>query len=825
MLTNIRNFADWHNPGKGAVAGFFGPAMVVDPNGEIGFVNHQARTLLQCRVGGNLQTCCSPEQFAAFESYRDVIVTDPKLRFHMALELEGTDGPAPFEAAPLPDPAGVPYGFMIRFTGTEVSNGTDTTPDDTTDAFRWQTVLDSANQGAWDHDFERDRHYLSDTWRKIRGLPPGAPVAETTEDWLATIHPDDVGNVRSQLALLDSGATDAINYKFRQRHASGSWIWILSRGQVVRRNEKGLPSRIIGTDTDITDIKSVERDRARLTERLDLALDAARMGRWELDLSSLEMFWDDRLLNTLGITDGRNTRAHVEWRNYVHPDDRIDTQAQLRKSLDERRNISCDFRVITRQGTEKFIRIRGAFVRDQESGNRYSGVCLDLTEDYRKSVLLKKTRDSLEYESRHDALTGLANRRHLDHQYRQIMSEPAWQDVEQAVMHIDVDHFKKVNDTLGHDAGDAVLVHIADVLRKYAGDDTLIARVGGDEFVVLFPAAPDDAYLTRIAQKIIDELIRPFEYGNTRCDLGASIGIAKGQPDWSAPRQIFIDADLALYRAKSAGRGRVRLFDREMRAVAARRKSIQEALKAGVDNGEFICHYQPQYDAQTLELSGLEALIRWESPSHGLVLPGEFLPDAAEMGLCEKLDEIVLQRAIADANAWRAAGLPVPRMAVNVSARRIAEQDLLPSVSKLDIPPGTLSFELVESAFLDAVDEDVNSNLRGLTHLGIDIEIDDFGTGHASIAGLLNIAPRRLKIDRSLVQPVVTSPQRRQLLETLVNIGRMLQIGVVAEGVESKSHIPILRDMGCEALQGFALSRPVPPDRIVTMLTDGRKKT
>ncbi|SFR06966.1 EAL domain-containing protein [Poseidonocella sedimentorum] len=688
---------------------------------------------------------------------------------------------------------------------------------------RWRSAVQGANQAVWDHDFERDLHFLSKTWRDLRGLGPDDQIPKTTEDWLLTIHPQDVAHLEEDWRRIDAGETDIINYKFRQRHKDGHWVWFLSRGSVVRRDAAGAPVHIIGTDTDITDIKSVELEGQRMSRRLDVAMEAAGMARWEIDPETRSIFWNNHRLIMPELAGGRRGRSFPDWAQRIHPEDREEALAYLGACIDRRCDIAHDYRVLTREGGIRHIRARGKYITDDEAEPRYYGVSFDVTHDKLKTQALEQARARLEYESRHDAMTGLANRRKLDEAYAtQASIHRAGSAKRLAVLHFDIDHFKHINDTLGHDAGDATLKHAASVLRRTTPPGALVSRVGGDEFVALLFDAPGDATLERIAEDIIGEISQPFFYGAQECKIGTSIGVATTDYPSADGGQLFINADLALYEAKQAGRGRVRFYSASMKEQARRRKTSFDALSAGFEKGEITCHYQPQFDTETLEVTGLEALVRWQSGKYGMISPQEFLRTAEEMGLIAQCDELVLRRAVHDIKSWTAAGLAVPPVSVNVSANRLNDPTLAESLRAMDLPAGMLTFELLESAFLDARSSVIDQNLRAINALGIDIEIDDFGSGHASIASLLEIAPKRLKIDRNLVQPIVGSQRQKDLVRTIIGIGHMLGIKVVAEGVESDAHIHILREMRCCYLQGFGLARPMDAKTTARFLAERR---
>lgn len=686
----------------------------------------------------------------------------------------------------------------------------------------WKFALACANQGVWDHDFERGRHRLSPEWRALRGLEVDEAAPETTEDWLKTIHPQDLDHIKEELQRLESGETDIINYKFRQRHAEGHWICILSCGRVVRRDAQGQPARIVGTDTDITDIKTVQMEWLRMAERLDVAMEAAEMGRWEFHVNTNEAFWDDRLLKMFSIKDGKNRRDGDDWANFIHPDDREATLAYAEECLERQVDVAYDYRHLAPDGSIRYIRSRGKYVDDVQTGPRYYGVNFDVTNDHERAQELEQARLRLEHESRHDALTGLANRRHLDQIYTEHSKKAHKHPSKMAVLHFDIDHFKQINDTLGHDAGDATLKHAADILQRNTPDSALVSRVGGDEFVAFFIDAPPKDILTDIAEKIIADMSAPYYYGVQQCNIGTSIGIAVSPVHQDANSNLFIDADLALYEAKKAGRGRYRFYNSKMKEEARRRKNSFDALLAGFDQGEITCHYQPQFDAKTLELTGMEALVRWESADFGLIMPNEFLQTAEDMGLLAQFDELVLHQALRDMESWEARGLDIPKVSVNVSSHRLNDPGLADRLGKLDLPTGRLSFELLESAFLDAQNDVIDRNLSLIGELGIEVEIDDFGSGHASIASLLQIAPKRLKVDRTLVQPIVGSKRQQKLVRTIIDIGKMLNIDVIAEGVETTAHVAILQKLGCCYLQGYGLAHPMSADAVIDFVTNLR---
>ncbi len=712
-------------------------------------------------------------------------------------------------------------GQPLRFVGTDTDITQPKTSahlieDLTRREVRWKVAIEGAEQGVWDNDMVNDMPFVSETWRRLRGIPDDAETDHSLEKWLSEIHPDDVAHVRAELARQASGETDTINYQYRQRHYDGHWIWILSRGRVVRRTADGKPARVIGTDTDITDIKKVEEEHQQMSERLRVAMVAADMGRWEFNVRETEAYWDDRLLEMFGVTHMDNRLPGDFWATLIHPDDQERAFQISEDSVARGVDLALDYRICRPDGEIVHVRSRAVFVADPKNGDRFVGVNIDITEDIRRQEELEAARAQLEYEAHHDALTGLINRRGVDALQSEMLRDVEGQ--RQAILHFDLDKFKHINDTLGHGAGDAVLVHAADILRNVTEKDWCAARIGGDEFVILIPDAPSDAALKSLANAVIEQVAKPFIYDGQHCNFGVSIGIAVADVDQAPDASLFVSADLALYAAKKDGRGRSRFFDARMKKSAAARKNAFDALLNGFEAGEIICHYQPQFDAQTLQLTGLEALVRWDSREHGLMMPDAFLDTVEEMGMLAQFDALVLQNAHRDLMSWQSADLDVPQISVNVSSARLSDPNLASTLRDMDLPRGKFAFELLESAFLDSFDDSLSSNLAALRNMGIDIEIDDFGTGHASIVSLLRVEPHRLKIDRQLIAPIIESARQRNLIKTIISIGQMQGVAVVAEGVETAQHAKILKTLGCDYLQGFALGRPADFDHTTNLL-------
>ncbi len=438
---------------------------------------------------------------------------------------------------------------------------------------------------------------------------------------------------------------------------------------------------------------------------------------------------------------------------------------------------------------------------------------------------LQETREvnqQIEHQALHDPLTGLPNRRYLKQILDSLSGDKAG-DRGVAILHIDLDRFKQINDTRGHAAGDYVLTYAASVLRSLIRADDFIARIGGDEFVIVARNNGCLKSLTSLANRIIAELAKPILYKKNFCRFGASVGIAYSRSRSIDASKLLVNADIALYRAKKNGRGRYAFFSASVQKEILETQRFSEAILTGLDRGEFFPVYQPQFDAKSLNIVGVEAMVRWNHPQKGILQPSQFLKVAEDIKVINLIDGFILDRSLRDIISLRESGFIIPRLSVNISLRRLCDPNLVTSVASLRLPRGLVAFELVESIFLDEIDADIpiRKTIKRLKTLGVDIEIDDFGTGHASVVALLHVQPKRLKIARELVMPISRSKKQRQLVGSMIEMGKALNIGIVAEGVETMQHAGILRVLGCDILQGYALAHPMTAPQLFHFLHTG----
>jgi diguanylate cyclase (GGDEF)-like protein/PAS domain S-box-containing protein len=686
---------------------------------------------------------------------------------------------------------------------------------------RWQMALEGAGQGVWDTDVETGTVYHSRTWHTMRGLDPDGMQEMQHEEWIEHLHPQDRDRILAEIERQHADKISRVQMEYRERLADGSYIWISSLGSIVERGPDGRPRRIIGTDTDITARKEAERQLEQLSRRLALALEVSRVGVYEVNMTTGAHTWDARIREIYGRTPDEPI-GPTAWSDALHPDDRDWAVQALYDAYTRGEGFSGQFRIVRPDGEVCHIRAHSIVYTDADGNARILGTNTDITGEMAarddltrardlaeaRALALEDARTRIEHNALHDMLTGLPNRRYLDRVLRERWQQARLDGSRIAVLHIDLDRFKQINDTMGHVAGDAMLVHAAQLLKRNLAAGEFVARVGGDEFTIVCRIGDSTARVEELAAEIVTAMRQPVPYNGYFCRFGASIGIAVQRATDDRPESLLVDSDIALYRAKARGKNAYEFFTDTLHAEAVHTKQLADDILRALEQDEFLPHYQPIFDARTSEVAGVEALARWQHPTQGLLQPAVFLAVAEELNVVNVIDEIILEKALADYRRWQARGLSLPTVSVNVSFRRLLDDELIRGLARLDIPRGVVSFELLESIFLDDLDDTASWNIDALRDMGIGLSIDDFGTGHASIISLLKLRPDRLKIDRQFLEQIETSLPQRNLLHSLIDIGKSLGIKVVAEGVETPAQARILADLGCDMLQGYALLRP-----------------
>ncbi len=441
--------------------------------------------------------------------------------------------------------------------------------------------------------------------------------------------------------------------------------------------------------------------------------------------------------------------------------------------------------------------------------SHYAALFTDITH-------IRENEERVRHLAYYDPLTGLPNRRLLDDRLSLAIRHAHRQERRLALLFLDLDHFKQVNDSLGHAMGDELLVRLTERLQHHLREDDTLARLGGDEFIVLLPEMGELDEVTRVARRLIEAASAPFELGTERFRVGCSLGISVYPDDGDTPERLVKRADAAMYRAKQEGRNTYRLYRAEMHVEDHQHLALETALRNTAETGEGLSvHYQPLIDRDSGEVRGAEALLRWRCPELGEVSPGDFIPLAERSGLILPLGRRLMRLVAGQLKAWREAGLEAPRVAINLSARQFWQDDLVGEVRRLHaehgLPPGQIGFELTESILLDQHQRAV-ATLSALRELGCYVAIDDFGTGYSSLSYLHELPVTTLKIDRSFIRGLGESRGSGAILAAVTGLAQELGLRVVAEGVETEAQLQALEAYHVTLIQGFLTGRPVPAE-------------
>lgn len=668
---------------------------------------------------------------------------------------------------------------------------------------RWKFALEGSGDGIWDWNPQTDAVFFSKRWKEMLGYAEDE-FPDTGAAGLAHIHPDDQDRV--QTAIHECfGENPFYVVEFRMRCKDGSWKWILARGKLVGRDDSGNPLRMIGTHTDITERKQAE-------EQLHIAATAfdSQEGMIVTDPDGVILRVNRAFTEITGYTAeeavGQTTRLLKSGRHsadfYREMWETINRTGGWQGEIWDRRKTGEEY--------PKWLTISA--VKDNDGAvTHYVGTHFDITER-------KKAEEKINELAFFDQLTGLPNRTLLLDRLRQVMTASSRDGNYGSLLFIDLDNFKTLNDTLGHDMGDLLLKQVAERLTQCVRNGDSVARLGGDEFVLVLgglSVSEREAAIGAevVAGKVLATLNQPYQLGDVAHRCTASVGATLFMGHLATIEDLMKQADLAMYKSKEAGRNTLRFFDPDMETAVMNRAALEKDLREAVQEKQFLLHYQAQVVGAG-RLTGAEVLVRWQHPLRGTVPPAEFIPLAEETGLILPLGYWVLETACAQLAAWAAR----PEMAhltvaVNVSAHQFSQSDFVDQVlavlHRTGADPQRLKLELTESLLVGNV-QNIIEKMFALKAKGVGFSLDDFGTGYSSLSYLRRLPLDQLKIDQSFVRDVLSDPNDAAIAKTIVALAQSLGLGVIAEGVETEAQRDFLASSGCHAYQGYIFSRPLP---------------
>jgi diguanylate cyclase (GGDEF)-like protein/PAS domain S-box-containing protein len=684
---------------------------------------------------------------------------------------------------------------------------------------RWRLALEGAGDALWDWDIEAQTFQHSKSYGAMLGYHDGE-IGQSPEHVRCLLHPEDEPTATAHLkAYLEDQSGGQYVSEQRMRCADGSYKWILCRGRVVQRDSAGRPQRMVGTHADITERKQAHEEvlqsRQALAEERGLfqaILENAPQGIWMVDAKGKGRFVNRGFCNSTGIAESQFLAA----RHYadlmppsvaescIRSDKECLGQATPHVSRETLRFVD---------GREHLLEITRVRLLNQDGGiNGIVGLAADVTERVEHER-------QLEHIAHYDTLTGVPNRALLADRLTQALARAKRDRGLMAVCYVDLDGFKQVNDSFGHDAGDKVLVEVTRRIRDAVREDDTVARLGGDEFVVLLVGLQAAEECVGSLHRMLERINQPIALRGAVLDISASIGVALYPEDEEDADTLLRHADQAMYVAKQSGKNRYHLFDAASDLRARSHHEMLQQIRHGLTGGEFELYYQPKVAMDTRRLVGAEALIRWNHPRRGCLLPAEFLRMVENTELEIELGDWVVDTAIDQLRSWRLAGFEIP-VSINISAYHLQSPDFVRKLKESALRRGAmdclrrLQIEVLETAALEDIAR-IGSLIQDCRELGVGFALDDFGTGYSSLTYLSKLDVDTLKIDQSFVRDMLEDKGDHAVVHGIIALARAFDMNIVAEGVETEAHYRALFQMGCETGQGFGIAYPMPAHELV----------
>ena len=667
---------------------------------------------------------------------------------------------------------------------------------------RWQFALEGAGDGVWDWDVTTDTVWFSKQFKKMIGYAEHE-IGTRLDEWSSRVHPKDMPRVMVDLHAHLDGHTKSYINEHRMRCKDGSYKWILDRGMVIKSDAAGKPMRLVGVYTDITDRKLAEK-KLKLSATV---FSHAREGIMITDAS-----WS--------IVDVNNT--YTEITGYSREELIGQTPNMFKSDKQSPEFFEDMWQTVDTKGYWKgeiwnqrkngeiFAELKTISAVHDEHGitTHYVALGNDIT-------LIKNHQQQLEHIAHYDLLTNLPNRTLLADRLSQAMLQCGRKMQSLAVVFLDLDHFKEINDTHGHDVGDELLIAISQRMKRVLREGDTLARFGGDEFVAVLVGLSKAEDYEPVLERFLLAASGPMIVGDDTLKISASIGVTLYPQDNADADQLVRHADQAMYVAKESGKNRYHLFDTAHdNAVKAQRESLT-AIRRALDNRQFVLYYQPKVNMKTGTIIGVEGLIRWQHPKRGLLNPIAFLPVIEDHEMMAEMGEWVIETALTQISQWQGLALNLPlNISVNIAALQLQQSDFADKLATLlaahpDVEPHHLELEVLETSAINNMQR-VSEIMNACIKLGVSFSLDDFGTGFSSLTQLRRLPANLIKIDQSFVRDMLIDTDDFAIVEGVIALTKSFKLDVIAEGVESIEHGTALLKLGCELAQGYGIARPMP---------------
>lgn len=705
-------------------------------------------------------------------------------------------------------------GRAVRMSGTlqDITQRKTTETALRASELRYKEAQRLAKVGNWEWNLADDGNWWSEELYRILEEDPDSYEA-SFENFLEKVHPDDrqalVDGTRNVSPSPDAYAPAEIRLLF----AGGRQKAVEQRVE-VRVDERGHPAAVIGTIRDVTEQRELQNQLRESEARYASTVELAAIGIAHVDADGRFISVNRQLCEMLGYAKEELLRLTVK--DVSHPEDaNVTDEERARLHTGETESLKAEKRYLRKDGMTIWVRITSTLCRNDEGEPLHD---ISIVEDISDR---KAAEARVKYLATHDELTGLPNRAVFSEMVNHVIESARRHERQCALLFIDLDRFKVVNDSLGHEAGDMLLKEMAARLSGCMRKSDVVARLGGDEFVVLLEDLKDSVAATDVARKILSSLLEPVEIMGQECRVTASIGIALYPRDAQDGSSLMKRADMAMYLAKEEGKNNYQFYSSESSPMSVERLVLETLLGRALQQNELSIQYQAKVDVRSGLIKGAEALLRWWNPELGTVSPTQFIPVAEDTGLIVPIGKWVLKAACEQNVAWQRQGLPRIVMAVNLSPRQFKDPGLLNDIAEVleqtGLAPELLELEITESMIMHNV-EHAAERVAALKNLGVRLAIDDFGTGYSSLSQLKRFPIDTLKVDRSFVKDIPDNAEDRAITEAIISLGKTLGVTVVAEGVETDVQHAFLRDHACDEMQGFYFSRPCHPDALAEQL-------
>ncbi|WP_286271810.1 EAL domain-containing protein [Thalassotalea hakodatensis] len=645
----------------------------------------------------------------------------------------------------------------------------------------------------WDWNIKNGKIYRSNIWGTLEFPQDGKRNLGNNDDNETNVNKGDITRITKALQDHFDEKTEHFEATYRVKNKLGNWIWILDRGKIVERDEKNNPVRMTGTLKDISQIKKADERLKLFAKCFENISDAVVI----YDRQFFVVDINKAFQRITGKTKKQMIGEPLTFRQY--PDSFANT---VKQHLLTKGSWHGEIESKRDDGMLYLTDLNIDIIRDENSSiSHFVGVFSDITKRKETEAELRKLANS-------DTLTGLPNRSYFQANQTRLVKNK----VSHALLVFDLDNFKKVNDSMGHEVGDVLLCKVAERIRTVGRSQDTVYRLGGDEFSIIVENTNDIHTITTIAKNILRTIAQPLRLKNHEIVLYSSIGIVLYPEDGATPQELLKNADTAMYHAKNAGGNRYKFFNSSMNEQAVKRLQIEGLIRHGLKEDFFSVFYQPKIEIKTGKIAGMEALVRFETPSKGIISPLTFIPVSEETGQIIDIGEVVLRKACYATKVWIDAGLFDGRIAVNLSAVQFTQPNLVGMIAEIlaetGLPAKHLELEITEGTVMDSPQQAIDTMLQ-IRAMGIHLSLDDFGTGYSSLAYLKKFPLNTLKIDKAFVDDIEQSEQGRNMVATIVTIAHNLSLQVVAEGVETNQQLSFLSGLRCEQLQGYLYSKPL----------------